>query len=135
MKSIIEQAKALHAAIQTMARTAPSSVLLTVPNAFDVWVEGTAYVVDDVCRYNDTLYRCVQANTSQADWTPDTTPALWVIMDDPSVEWPEWRQPTGAHDAYTLGAKVSHNGKHWISTVDANVWEPGTYGWTEQVEA
>lgn len=22
--------------------------------------------------------------------------------------------------------------KHWISTVDANVWEPGVYGWEEQ---
>jgi hypothetical protein len=30
------------------------------------------------------------------------------------------------------GDKVSHNEKHWISDVDANVWEPGVYGWTEQ---
>ena len=28
-------------------------------------------------------------------------------------------------------AKVSHNGKHWISNADGNVWEPGVYGWTE----
>ena len=26
-------------------------------------------------------------------------------------EYPEWVQPTGAHDAYSRGAKVSHNGK------------------------
>ena len=44
---------------------------------------------------------------------------------------PEWSQPLGAHDAYSKGAKVSHNGKHWISDLDANVWEPGQYGWTE----
>lgn len=37
----------------------------------------------------------------------------------------------GAHDAYSKDAKVSHNGKHWTSTVDSNVWEPGVYGWTE----
>ena len=42
-----------------------------------------------------------------------------------------WRQPTGAHDAYPLGAKVSHNGKNWESTVAANVWEPGVSGWRE----
>ena len=40
----------------------------------------------------------------------------------------------GAHDAYEQGAKVSHNGKHWISDVAANVWEPGVYGWTEAAD-
>lgn len=44
----------------------------------------------------------------------------------------EWVQPTGAHDAYALGAVVSHNGKVWVSTVDSNVWEPGGYGWEVQ---
>lgn len=43
----------------------------------------------------------------------------------------EWRQPTGAHDAYPLGAVVAHNGKNWESTVAANVWEPGVSGWKE----
>ena len=38
-------------------------------------------------------------------------------------------QPIGAVDAYAAGAKVAHNGQRWISTVDANVWEPGVYGW------
>ena len=42
---------------------------------------------------------------------------------------PAWVQPTGAHDAYPLGAQVTHNGKTWTSTVAANVWEPGVYGW------
>ena len=41
----------------------------------------------------------------------------------------EWVQPTGAGDAYTLGAQVLHLGFNWISTVAANVWEPGVYGW------
>ena len=41
------------------------------------------------------------------------------------------KQPTGAQDAYAKGAKVSHNGKHWVSTADNNVWEPGVYGWDE----
>ena len=53
-------------------------------------------------------------------------------MDNPEEEWPEWRQPTGVTDAYTKGYKVSHNGEHWISDVDDNVWEPGVYGWIQQ---
>lgn len=43
---------------------------------------------------------------------------------------PAWVQPTGAHDAYPLGAKVTHKSKTWTSTTAANVWEPGVYGWT-----
>jgi hypothetical protein len=42
-----------------------------------------------------------------------------------------WRQPTGAHDAYPLGAVVSHNGSTWESLVAANVWEPGVSGWRD----
>lgn len=51
----------------------------------------------------------------------------------PTEEYPEWVQPTGAHDAYAQGAKVSHNGKKWTSDISANVYEPGVYGWTEVI--
>ena len=44
---------------------------------------------------------------------------------------PIWVQPIGAHDAYALGYVVTHNGSTWTSTVDANTWEPGVYGWTK----
>lgn len=103
----------------------------TVPDAFPAWAAGIAYAVGVRVRYDGALYRCVQAHTSQEDWTPDATPALWARIGDPGDEWPEWVQPTGAQDAYAMGAKVSHNGSHWTSDVDANVWEPGVYGWTE----
>ena len=71
------------------------------------------------------------AHTTQADWTPDVSPSLWVEVGDPSVEYPAWSQPVGAHDSYEKGAKTSHNDKKWVSDVDGNVWEPGVYGWTE----
>lgn len=101
---------------------------------FRPWAVGVSYAIDDRRQYDGTLYKCIQAHTSQADWTPDATPALWVRCADPAEEWPEWVQPTGAHDAYGQGDKVSHNGKHWVSDVAANVWEPGVYGWTEAQE-
>lgn len=90
------------------------------------WAAGTEYAVGDRCR-DGLLYRCVQAHTSQDGWEPHATPSLWVRT---SIdEWPEWVQPTGAHDAYAMGDKVSHNGSHWVSTMDANVFEPGVAGW------
>ena len=99
---------------------------------FPEWKSGKEYAVGDRYRYKMVLYRCVQAHTSQDDWAPDVTPALWVVVS--LDEWPEWVQPTGAHDAYNTDDKVSHNEKHWISTVDANIWEPGVYGWREVVD-
>ena len=102
----------------------------TVTALFPDWETSKAYAVGDRVKYGELLYRCVQAHTSQADWTPDVVPALWVRTS--TEEWPEWIQPTGAHDAYNKGDKVSHNEKHWVSDIDANVYEPGVYGWTEQ---
>ena len=101
---------------------------------FAEWAYPVAYTVGQLRRYNGTLYKCVQAHTSQADWTPDTAASLWSVAADPAEEWPAWSQPVGAHDAYAKGDKVSHNGKHWTSSVDSNVWEPGVYGWDEYTE-
>lgn len=100
-------------------------------NLFKNELEGLTYAVGNIRQYNGELFRCVQAHTSQADWTPDATASLWKKIGDPTEEWPAWSQPIGAHDAYNSGDKVSHNGKHWTSNIDANVWEPGVYGWTE----
>ena len=103
------------------------------PFLFDEWdPNGVAYTAEvSKVQYNGLLYKCLQSHTSQASWTPTDAPSLWVRIDDPAEEWPEWRQPEGAHDAYAKGAKVTHNEKHWISDADNNVWEPGVYGWTE----
>ena len=134
---LVEQAQAIRAGMRALARTAPNAVLLAQPMAmYDEWsAESVKYVLDDIRQYNGLLYRCVQAHTSQATWTPEAAASLWTRIADPAQEWPEWIQPTGAHNAYALGAKVSHAGKHWVSNVANNVWEPGVYGWTENVGA
>lgn len=92
---------------------------------------GYSYFTGERVTFEGKYYRCIQSHTSQIDWAPDRAVSLWVEISDPADEWPEWKQPTGAHDAYARGDKVSHNGKHWISDLDANVWEPGVDGWTE----
>ena len=101
--------------------------ILTRPN-------GNLYKCVQAHRPNGNLYKCVQAHRSQAGWEPENTPALWTKIGDPTVEYPEWSQPLGAHDAYEQGAKVSHNGEKWTSDVANNVWEPGVYGWSEVIE-
>lgn len=100
-------------------------------DVFSPWAEGIKYVIGNLRTFGEKLYKCVQNHTSQADWTPDKTPALWVLAGDPAEEWPEWSQPVGAQDAYMKNAKCSHVSKHWTSDYDNNVWEPGVFGWTE----
>ena len=100
---------------------------------FPAWAVGTAYAVYQRIRYGDKLYKCVQAHTSQADWKPDSTPALWTEVAKPG-EIPVWKQPTGAQDAYNKGDKVwfpDVNTTVYESVIDSNVWSPTDYpqGW------
>lgn len=124
------EARKMRAEIEARAEELTDDKAFEVPYMFPQW-KIKEYSTGDRVQYSGLLYKCLQSHTAQADWTPDTAVSLWVRVDDPSIEWPEWRQPTGAQDAYAKGAKVSHNGKHWISDVDSNVWEPGVYGWDE----
>ena len=82
-----------------------------------------AYMTGDRVLFNGEVYVSKVDNNV---WSPDVYG--WEL-ETSGEEYPEWVQPTGAHDAYALGAIVTHNGQLWISTADANVWEPGVYGW------
>ena len=125
------KAKQLRQLIEQLAVTLDDETALTGVELFPAWAIGKAYAVNDRAQYNGTLYKCVQAHTSQSDWMPSATPALWKTV---SVdEYPEWVQPTGAHDAYNIGDKVTYNGQHYVCTSNANVYAPDVYGW--QLEA
>ena len=128
-----EQARAYRAAMLKGAAILTDAEALNTPLLFPRWAVGVEYQTDDRLCYEGDLYKVLQNHTSQANWTPDVAVSLYVKIDDPSIEWPEWHQPAGAHDAYMAGDKVSHNDKHWISDVDNNVWEPGVSSWTEAV--
>lgn len=49
------------------------------PAGIDDWEAWIQYNIDDLVVYDDNVYRCRQAHTSQPDWTPPVTPALWQI--------------------------------------------------------
>lgn len=124
-------ARILRKKIEELALPMTDADAFAVPELFPMWKTDHEYAVGDRVQYESTLYKCLTAHTSQSTWTPSDSPSLWVRVDDPSQEWPEWVQPVGSTDTYAKDSKVSHNEKHWISDVDNNVWEPGVYGWTE----
>ena len=60
--------------------TVDDETALTGKELYPVWSENISVSVNDRYQYNDKLYKCVQAHTTQADWTPDKTPALWAVI-------------------------------------------------------
>ena len=61
--------------------TVDDETALTGKELYPVWTENISVSVNDRYQYNNKLYKCVQAHTTQADWTPDKTPALWAVID------------------------------------------------------
>ena len=200
-------AYAMRAVIEDSVTALDDETAVTVPSLFTPWTVGEAVNVGDRRYYATRLYKVVQAHTTQADWTPDKTPALWAVIGDPGEAgtiddpitaargmeyeyglyyldtedgktylcerigeaeggkiilqylpheligqyfsaaesgeteepaepdtgdtYPEWVQPTGAHDAYNTGDIVMYNGTAYRSLIDGNVWAPDAYpqGW------
>lgn len=133
-------ARAASIAFVSLAEAGQIDDVTATENAdqFATWAYPVDYKAGQIRRdpLDGNLYKvnAGQDHTSQEGWNPSLTPALWKKIGDPSEEWPEWSQPLGAHDAYNTGDKVTYDGKHWLSTVDANVWKPGVYGWTQAEE-
>lgn len=53
----------------------------TVPELITAWAYPVTYAEGDRRSYGGKVYKCRQAHTSQADWTPDKTPNLWAVID------------------------------------------------------
>lgn len=125
-------------------------------SGYPIWAQPSgahdAYNTGDVVNYNGTLYKStIDGNV----WAPDVYPDGWQVYTegtepeepgpDPEPDpeepeepttYPEWVQPTGGHDAYSKGDRVTYQGKVYESTIDSNVWSPDTYpqGWKEITE-
>jgi len=79
--------------------------------------------VDELYKYEDNLYKVMQAHTIQVDWEPDKVPALFTKI-QPAGVIPIWVQPTGAQDAYNIGDQRIYNEVVYISLIDGNTTVP-----------
>lgn len=136
--------RAIIAIFDGQAPSLSSDVAAKCPALFAAWDgDGHAYSEGERVSFEGVLYTCLQAHTSQPDWSPTAAPSLWAKVleagtpDTPTEEVPEWVQPDSTNP-YPLGARVEHNGKVWESLVANNVWEPGAVGtetvWREVTE-
>lgn len=124
-------------ALQLFAQSLDDEKAMEVATVFPKYEVGKTYVVDEKFIYGTNevgdpqLYRVVQDHTSQADWTPDTTPSLYDAIGLNNEGYPIWSKPTGAHDAYNTGDIVDFEGTLYKSIIDGNVYSPTEYpqGW------
>lgn len=78
--------------------------------------------IDSIFTNLGEMAAAIRANTDAI-----TTLQGGTVIPPVQEEWPEYVQPTGAHDAYSTGDKVTWNGKHYICRMDGYVWDPDTY--------
>ena len=127
-----ELARKLRPYIQKAAISLNDEDALQAKELYPIWSgDGIQYQKDARVRYNEVLYKVLQAHTSQEAWTPQAASSLFakVLIPDENVI-PEWQQPDSTNP-YQVGDKVSHNGKVWQNTIANNVWQPGVYGWNQ----
>lgn len=134
--TLIELAYKLRPYIEKAAISLTDEDALEAVQLFPSWSPTATYAVGDRVRYNNVLYRCLQAHTAQEAWTPTDAPSLWakVLIPNATVI-PEWEQPDSTNP-YSKGDRVMYNGKVYESTIDGNVWSPDAYpqGWMEVTE-
>lgn len=127
----------LQAEYQTALAAVPDAAALKMPDYFPEWDgDGHAYAVGDRVTYEGTLYKVLQAHTSQSTWTPTDAPSLFAkVLTSTTSEPLPWEQPDSTNP-YMTGDRVTYNGKVYESTVDKNVWAPDAYpqGWKEVTE-
>lgn len=124
-------------ALQMFCQSLTDEQAMEVATVYPKYEVGKAYKADEMFTYGTNavgdvqLYRVVQEHTSQEDWTPDATPALYTPIGLNDAGYPVWSQPTGAHDAYNTGDIVDYNGVLYKSLIDGNTYSPEEYpdGW------
>lgn len=80
-----------------------------VPALFPLWETEKAYAVGDRVWYQASLYKCVQAHTSQSTWNPKDATSLWANVSEESQEADGSRE----HPYQWEQGMTSYNGKYY----------------------
>lgn len=124
-------------ALQMFAQTLTDEDAMEIATLYPPYEVGKNYEVGMFITYGKNevgdpqLYKIVQSHTSQQDWIPSETPALYEPIGLNKEGYPIWSKPSGGHDAYNKGDIVDYNGKLYKSLIDGNAYSPDEYpsGW------
>jgi hypothetical protein len=132
-----QYAEQFRMAMQKFAQTLSDEDAMEIATVYPAYEVGKHYKEKEMFTYgvnnvgDPQLFRVVQEHTSQADWIPSETPALYTPIGLNDAGYPVWSKPTGSHDAYNIGDIVDYNGVLYKSLIDGNIWSPDEYpsGW------
>ena len=133
----LQAAEQFRRALQLFAQSLTDDMAMEIATVYPIYEVGKSYKANEMFTYGTNnvgdpqLYRVVSNHTSQADWTPNSTPALYTPIGLTDEGYPVWSKPTGGHDAYNIGDIVDYNGVLYKSLIDGNVYSPDEYsaGW------
>lgn len=136
----LQRAEQLRRALQMFADSLTEEQALEIATVYPKWESGKAYKVGEYFTYGENnvgdpqLYKVAQAHTSQEDWIPNGTPALYTAIGLNKNGYTVWSKPSGAHDAYNIGDIVDYNGTLYKSLIDGNIYSPdeNPSGWEVQ---
>lgn len=91
--------------IEQAAVSLSDAAAASVPELITAWAYPVAYAEGDRRSYGGKVYkvRPGQGHTSQADWTPDKTPALWAVIDAEHAGTQDDPIPAARGMEYTYG--------------------------------
>ena len=130
--TLIELAQKLRPLIEKAVEHLDDAEAIEATTLYPAWSgDGVAYEKDYKVKYNQVLYKVLQAHTSQPSWSPTDAPSLFakVLIPDPEII-PDWEQPDSTNP-YMKGDKVRFEGQIYESLIDNNTWSPAAYpaGW------
>lgn len=132
------QKSSINRAAQIMALSFTDEQAVEVPDLYPEFEFNHEYKQNDRFQYGGTLYKVNQNHTSQEQWVPGETgtESLYTNLMLDESGYQIWKQPTGAHDAYSKGDIVRYNGILYKSLIDSNTWSPDAYpaGWEKYTE-
>ena len=133
-EKVVDRVKVLYVEALIRADEITAELLEEYMSAFPKWdKDAFPYEKDDRFRYEGKLYEVIQPHTSLENWKPSELPALYKEI-LPKQVIPQWKKPTGAHDAYKIGDKVIFEGNIYTSKINSNTWSPTEYaqGWQKE---
>lgn len=133
----LQLAEQLRKALQMFAQTLDDEKAMEIATVYPQYEVGKKYKANEMFTdglnsvEDPQLYRVVSDHTSQADWIPSKTPALYTPIGLNNSGYPIWSQPTGAPDSYKIGDIVDFKGTLYESLINGNTYSPEVYpaGW------
>ena len=100
----------LVATIKAMTVTASDQTAAKAVELYPTWAEGLTVAIGDRLQFGGKLYKVIQSHTTQADWKPDATPALWIVIDVEHAGTLEDPIPASSGMEYTKGLYYVEDG-------------------------